>query len=85
MSKYQDCADLIIEIMTYSNKDNQIANECNLNSVIESMLIFIDCDDLIDIFTKRVIPRLLPKVNERWYDWYTNKLEFWNECLSDNE
>ena len=81
MSKYQDCADLIIEIMTYSSKDNQIANECKLNSVVESMLIFIDYDDLIDIFTKRVISRLLPKVNERWYDWYTNKLEFWKQCL----
>lgn len=81
MSKYQDCADLIIEIMTYSSKDNQIANECKLNSVVESMLIFIDYDDLIDIFTKRVISRLLPKVNERWYDWYTNKLESWKQCL----
>lgn len=85
MSTYQDCANLIIEIMTYSSKDNQIANECKLNSVIESMLIFIDYDDLIDIFTKRVIPRLLPKINERWYDWYTNKLEFFEQCLNDNE
>lgn len=82
MSKYQDCADLIIEIMTYSSKDNQIANECKLDSVIESMLIFIDYDDLIDIFTKRVISQLLPKVNERWYDWYTNKLNYWKECLN---
>lgn len=82
MSKIQECANLIIEIMTYSSVDNQIANECKLDSVVESMLIFIDYEDLIEIITTRVIPRLLPKTNKRWYDWYTNKIRDWNECLN---
>lgn len=78
MSKIQECADLIIEIMTYSSKDEQIRNECKLNSVIESMLIFLDVDDLRDILSERVVPHLLPKVYQRWYDYINLKLRDWD-------
>lgn len=60
MSKIKDCADLIIEIMTYSSNDDTIRVESKLNSVIESMLIFLDYDDLIEILDNRVRPNLLP-------------------------
>ena len=83
MSKYNDCANLIIEIMTYSSADNQITNESKLDAVVESMLIFLDYEDLIEIITTRVVPRLLPKINQRWYDWYNNKIVFWGECIDE--
>lgn len=80
MSKIQECADLIIGIMTYSSKDEQIRNESKLNSVIESMLIFLDVDDLRDILNERVVPHLLPTIHLRWYDYIKLKLKDWEEC-----
>lgn len=80
MSKIQECADLIIGIMTYSSKDEQIRNESKLNSVIESMLIFLDVDDLCDILNERVVPHLLPTIYQRWHDYIMIKLRYWKEC-----
>ena len=81
MSVLQDCAEKIIEMMTYCDKSNMIMNEARLNDVFESMLIFLDYDDMIDIMERRVIPRLLPKINSLWYDYYTSTLKFWRDCL----
>ncbi len=74
MSKIEDCADLIIEIMTYSPNDETIRVESKLNSVIESMLIFLDYDDLIEILDNRVRPRLLPTKLIIWSDYINNKI-----------
>lgn len=74
MSKIQDCADLIIEIMTYSPNDETIRVESKLNSVIESMLIFLDYDDLIEILDNRVRPHLLPTKLLIWGDYINNKI-----------
>jgi hypothetical protein len=74
MSKIQDCSDLIIEIMTYSSNDDTIRVESKLNSVIESMLIFLDYDDLIEILDNRVRPRLLPTKLIIWGDYINNKI-----------
>ena len=83
MSKFQDCAEKIIEMMTYSSRDNQIQNEIAMDNVIETMLIFLDYDDVLDIIENGVIPRLLPKVNERWFDYIKNKISFLRECNED--
>ena len=74
MSKIEDCADLIIEIMTYSSNDDTIRVESKLNSVIESMLIFLDYDDLIEILDNRVRPNLLPTKLIIWGDYINNKI-----------
>lgn len=85
MSKIQDCAEKIIGMMTYSSRDNQIQNEISMDNVIETMLIFLDYDDVLDIIENGVIPRLLPKVNERWSDYIKNKVNFLRECNEDND
>ena len=74
MSKIQDCADLIIQIMTYSSNDDTIGVESKLNSVIESMLIFLDYDDLIDILDNHVRPNLLPTKLIIWGGYINNKI-----------
>lgn len=81
MSKIQDCADLIIKIMTYSSNDDTIRVESKLNSVIESMLIFLDYDDLIDILDNRVRPNLLPKKLIIWSEYINNQITYFKECL----
>lgn len=85
MSKFNDCAVKIIEMMTYSSRDNQIQNEISMDNVIETMLIFLDYDDVIDIIENGVIPRLLPKVNERWFDYIKNKISSLRECNEDDD
>ena len=85
MSKFQDCAGQIIEMMTYSSRDNQILNEISMDNVIETMLIFLDYDDVLDIIENGVIPRLLPKIKERWSDYIKNKISFLRECNEDND
>lgn len=74
MSKIQNCANLIIEIMTHSSNDDTIRVESKLNSVIESMLIFLDYDDLIEILDNRVRPNLLPTKLIIWSDYINNKI-----------
>lgn len=81
MSKIEDCADLIIEIITYSSNDDTIRVESKLNSVIESMLIFLDNEDLIEILDNRVRPRLLPNKLIIWSDYINNKISDLKECL----
>lgn len=81
MSKIKDCADLIIEIITYSSNDDTIRVESKLNSVIESMLIFLDHDDLIEILDNRVRPRLLPTKLIIWSDYINNKITDLRVCL----
>ena len=78
MSKIKDCADLIISIMTYSDKNEQIKNEAKLNSVLEAMLIFLDYEDIVEIINEKVVPCLLPQIYARWHDYIENKLEDYN-------
>lgn len=85
MSKFQDCAEQIIEMMAYSCRENQILNEISMDNVIETMLIFLDYDDVLDIIENRVMPRLLPKVKEIWFDYIKNKISFLRECNEDND
>ena len=80
MSVYQNCANKIIEMMTYCDKSNMVINEAELDDILESMLIFLDYEDMIEILENRVIPRLLPKIYSLWYNYFTSKLKFWREC-----
>lgn len=83
MSKIQDCADQIIRIMTYSDKSDIIKIESKLNEVFEAMLIFLDCEDMIDIMKNRVIGSLSTKTHKIFFDYITNKINYWNECVND--
>lgn len=83
MSKIQDCADQIIRIMTYSDKSDIIKIECKLDEVFEAMLIFLDYEDMIDIMKNRVIGSLSTKIHKIFFDYITNKINYWNECVNN--
>lgn len=65
MGKIQECPDLISETMMYSSED-VVTNEIKMNRIFETMLIFLDIDDLYEIGTKRVIPNLYEPTYEEW-------------------
>jgi hypothetical protein len=83
MSKLVEAANLICEIMTYSDKNDIIKSESKLNSVIEALLIFLDYDDLIDILDNKVRTMLLPSRLVIWYDYINQKINYFRECLED--
>ena len=83
MSKLVESANLIWEIMTYSDKDDIIKSESKLNSVIEALLIFLDYDDLIDILDNKVRPRLRPNKMQIWNGYINQKINYFIECLED--
>ena len=76
MSKLVESANLIWEIMTYSDKDDIIKSESKLNSVIEALLIFLDYDDLIDILDSKVRPRLRPNRLAIWNGYINQKINY---------
>ena len=85
MSKLGESANLIFEIMTYSDNDNFIKTESKLDSVIEALLIFLDYDDLIDILDNKVRPRLRPNKLQIWNGYIHQKINYFRECLEDKD
>ena len=85
MSKLVESANLIWEIMTYSDNDNFIKTESKLDSVIEALLIFLDYDDLIDILDNKVRPRLRPNRLVIWDGYINQKINYFRECLEDKD
>ena len=85
MSKLVDSANIILQIMTYSDNDNFIKTESKLDSVIETLLIFLDYDDLIDILDNKVRPRLLPNKLQIWNVYINQKIVYFTECMEDKE
>ena len=83
MSKLVDSANIILQIMTYSDKDNFIKTESKLDSVIDALLIFLYYDDLIDILDNKVRPRLLPNKLKIWNGYIHQKLIYFTECMED--
>lgn len=79
MSKLQDCAEIIKNIMMYNSDDVRLA-ENKLNTAFETMLVFLDHQDLIDIVRGRVLPYLRPKQSALFYDYITQNLAYWKEC-----
>ena len=79
MSKLQDCAEIIKDIMMYNSNDVRLA-ENKLNVAFETMLVFLDHQDLIDIVRGRVLPCLRPKQAALFYDYITKGLSYWKEC-----
>ena len=83
MSLYADCADHLYDNIFYSDKDNYNRTECNIEKIIETMLLFLDYSDMIEIVTERVIPKLEQrkfKNRELWFDFFNRKISFWKEC-----
>ena len=80
MSKLTQCADLIHEICYYSDKNEIIRTENKLNSVIESILIFLDAEDLIHIINV-VLQRLAERKNTRFNEYFEMKITYLRETI----
>ena len=80
MSKLTQCADLIHEICYYSDKNEIIRTENKLNSVIETMLIFLDEEDLIHIINV-VLQRLAERKYTHFNEYLDQQLTYLRECI----
>jgi hypothetical protein len=80
MSKITQCADLIHGICYYSDKNEVIRTESKFNSVIESMLIFLDEEDLIHILNI-VFDRLATRKYTHFNEYIERKIKFLRECI----
>lgn len=83
MGLYTDCAEHLYYNIFYSDKDNHNRAERNIENIIETMLLFLNYSDMIEIVTERVIPKLEQrkfKNRELWFDFFNREINFWKEC-----
>ena len=83
MSKLQDCAELITDIMKYSDDKELSINETKVTSVLEAMEIFLDEEDMVDILKKRVQPKLSKKKRAVWDDYINGILRHYKYIIED--
>lgn len=80
MGKIQDCAENILSVMIYSDSDEYNRSENILNfHVIDTMLIFLDYEDMIYIISERVIPEYIKRPHKNKDKW----LEFLNKKVKE--
>jgi hypothetical protein len=84
MSKLQDCAELVTDIMRYSDDKEGVRNETKVTSVLEAMEIFLDADDMVDILKNRVQPKLSKKKRAVWDDYINGMLRHYKYILEDS-
>ena len=81
MSQFGDCAEKIYNIIANSSYDYRFHTENTLEEVFDTMLIFIDYYDMIEIVKKRVLPKvweLAHTPNDMfWIHYLENKIEKW--------
>ena len=58
MSKWNDCAEKIYDIIANSSYDYRYRAEEILENVFDTMLIFINYEDLVEIVKERVYPKV---------------------------
>lgn len=58
MSQFGDCAEKIYNIIANSSYDYRFHTENTLEEVFDTMLIFIDYYDMVEIVKKRVLPKV---------------------------
>lgn len=83
MSKLQDCADLVKDIMMYSDDKEISKNETKVTAVLEAMEIFLDEEDMVDILKKRVQPKLSKKKRAVWDDYINGILRHYKYIIED--
>ena len=85
MSQFGDCAEKIYNIIADSSYDYRFHTENTLEEVFDTMLIFIDYYDMIEIVKKRVLPKvweLAHTPNDMfWVHYLENKIEKWTTFL----
>lgn len=85
MSQFGDCTDKIYNIIADSSYDYRFHTEKMLEEVFDTMLIFIDYYDMIEIVKIRVLPKvweLTHTPNDMyWIHYLENKIEEWTNLI----
>ena len=85
MSNWNDCAEKIYNLIANSSYDYRFHTENTLEEVFDTMLIFTDYYDMIEIVKKRVLPKvweLAHTPNDMfWVHYLENKIEKWTTFL----
>ena len=86
MSQFGDCAEEIYNIIANSSYDYRFHTESILEEVFDTMLIFINYEDMIEIVKKRVLPKVVCKLVHTEYDMFwvnylENKIQEWTTFL----
>lgn len=81
MSKWNDCAEKIYDIIANSSYDYRYRAEDILENVFDTMLIFINYEDLVEIVKKRVYPKVWKLVHSpydtHWVTYLERKIKEW--------
>lgn len=81
MSKWNDCAEKIYDIIANSSYDYRYRAEEILENVFDTMLIFINYEDLVEIVKERVYPKVWKLVHSpydtHWVTYLERKIKEW--------
>ena len=81
MSKWNDCAEKIYDIIANSSYDYRYRAEKILENVFDTMLIFINYEDLVEIVKERVYPKVWKLVHSpydtHWVTYLERKIKEW--------
>ena len=86
MSQFGDCTDKIYNIIANSSYDYRFHTENTLEEVFDTMLIFIDYYDMVEIVKKRVYPKVCKLVHSpndtHWVTYLERKIKEWESFYS---
>lgn len=86
MSQFGDCAEKIYNIIANSSYDYRFHTENTLEEVFDTMLIFIDYYDMVEIVKKRVYPKVCKLVHSpndtHWVTYLERKIKEWESFYS---
>ena len=86
MSQFGDCAENIYNIIANSSYDYRYRTEDILENVFDTMLIFIDYKDLVEIVKERVYPKVWNLVHTpndmHWVTYLERKIKEWESFYS---
>ena len=86
MSQFGDCAEKIYNIIANSSYDYRFHTENTLEEVFDTMLIFIDYYDMVEIVKKRVLPKVCKLVHSpndtHWVTYLERKIKEWESFYS---
>ena len=86
MSQFGDCAEKIYNIIANSSYDYRHRTEEILENVFDTILIFIDYKDLVEIVKERVYPKVYKLVHSlydlHWVIYLERKIKEWESFYS---
>ena len=86
MSNWNDCAEKIYNLIANSSYDYRYRTEEILENVFDTILIFIDYKDLVEIVEERVYPKVCKLVHTpydtHWVTYLERKIKEWESFYS---